>query len=555
MNNSAPTAPETPAKNMHFIREIIAEDNRSGKYGGKVVTRFPPEPNGYLHIGHAKAICLDFGMALENNGVCHLRMDDTNPVKEDVEYTDSIKEDVRWLGFDWGPHYYHASDYFEQMYELACGLIRDGKAYVCELSSEEWKDYRGIPTEPGKESPFRNRSPEENLDLFQRMRAGEFPDGAKVLRAKIDMASPNLHLRDPVIYRILHTPHPHAGDKWCIYPMYDYAHPIEDAIEQITHSMCTLEFEVHRPLYDWVIQNCRLFPSQQIEFARLALTYTVMSKRKLLELVQQGLVNGWDDPRMPTLSGLRRRGVPPTAIREFCERVGITKYESLTDVALLEHCIRDDLNKTARRAMAVLDPLRVVIENAGEIPTAIRGINNPEDPAAGEREIPFGAELFIEREDFALVPPPKYFRLSPGKAVRLRNAGFLTCTGVEQDAAGNVTAVRGRFDPMDAPIKVKATIHWVPAHAATPVEVRLYDRLFNVLEPDADKNVDFKTHLNPNSLQVVQALVEPSLLAVQPGDRFQFERIGYFYAEPDSRPGAPVFNRTVTLKDSWKSGA
>ncbi len=552
MNTPAPPAPDTPARNMHFIREIIAEDNRTGKYGGKVVTRFPPEPNGYLHIGHAKAICLDFGMALENNGECHLRMDDTNPVKEDVEYTDAIKADVRWLGFDWGPHYYHASDYFEQMYELACGLIRDGKAYICELTADEWKTYRGIPTEPGKESPFRNRSPEDNLDLFQRMRAGEFPDGSKVLRAKIDMASPNLHMRDPVIYRILHTPHPHAGDTWCIYPMYDYAHPIEDALEKITHSMCTLEFEVHRPLYDWVIRNCRLFPSQQMEFARLSLTYTVMSKRKLLELVQRKLVHGWDDPRMPTLCGLRRRGVPPAAIREFCERVGVTKYDSLTDVALLEHCIRDDLNKTARRAMAVLDPLRVVIDNPGALPASIRGANNPEDPAAGERDIPFGPELFIEREDFAESPPPKYFRLSPGKAVRLRNAGFLTCTGVEKDESGAVTAVRGTFAPMTERIKVKATIHWVAAHAAKPVEVRLYDRLFNVPEPDGDKDVDFKTHLNPDSLRTVQALVEPSLLEAMPGDRYQFERIGYFCADPDSRPGAPVFNRTVTLKDSWK---
>ena len=552
MNAPVPPAPETPAKNQHFIREIIAADARSGKYGGQVVTRFPPEPNGYLHIGHAKAICLDFGMALENGGECHLRMDDTNPVKEDVEYTDSIKADVRWLGFDWGPHYYHASDYFEQMYELACGLIRAGKAYVCELTAEQWKEYRGIPTEPGKESPFRKRSPEENLDLFQRMRAGEFPDGAKVLRAKIDMASPNLHLRDPVIYRILHTAHPHAGDKWCLYPMYDYAHPIEDALEKITHSMCTLEFEVHRPLYDWVIQNCNLFPSQQMEFARLSLTYTVMSKRKLLELVKLKLVNGWDDPRLPTLCGLRRRGVPPAAIREFCERVGITKYDSLTDVALLEHCIRDDLNRTARRAMAVLDPLRVVIENAAELPAAVRGANNPEDPAAGEREIPFGSELFIEREDFAEVPPPKYFRLSPGKAVRLRNAGFFTCTGVDKDAVGKVVAVRGTFAPMDAAIKVKATIHWVPARAAKPVEVRLYDRLFVVPEPDGDKEVDFKSHLNPDSLKTIQALVEPSLLEAKPGDRYQFERVGYFSADPDSRPGAPVFNRTVTLKDSWK---
>ena len=552
MTTEPTPTPAPPAKNMHFIREIIAADNRSGKYGGQVVTRFPPEPNGYLHIGHAKAICLDFGMALENNGRCHLRMDDTNPVKEDVEYTDAIKEDVRWLGFDWGPHYYHASDYFEQMYELACGLIRDGKAYVCELTSEEWKDYRGIPTEPGRESPFRQRSPEENLDLFQRMRAGEFPDGSKVLRAKIDMTSPNLHMRDPVIYRILHVPHHHAGDQWCIYPMYDYAHPIEKKKKKITHSMCTLEFEVHRPLYDWVIQNCNLFPSQQIEFARLELTYTVMSKRKLLELVRQKHVNGWDDPRLPTLCGLRRRGVPPAAIREFCERIGVTKYDSLTDVALLEHCIRDDLNKTVPRAMAVLDPVRLVFDNPDELPATIQAANNPEDPAAGAREIPFEPELFIEREDFAEVPPPKYFRLAPGKSVRLRNAGFVTCTGFEKDAAGNITLIRGRFTPMNQPVKVKATIHWVPAQAARPVEVRLYDRLFTVPEPDADKNVDFMTHLNPDSLQTVQALAEPSLLAAQPGDRFQFERIGYFYAEPDSRPNAPVFNRTVTLKDSWK---
>ena len=544
--------PANPAPPMHFIREMIAEDNRNGTFGGKVVTRFPPDPNGYLHVGHAKAICLDFGMALENGGECHLRMDDTNPVKEDVEYTDSIKADVRWLGFDWGPHYYHASDYFQNMYDLACGLVRDGKAYVCELTSEQWKDYRGIPTQPGKESPFRHRSPEENLDLFQRMRAGEFPDGSKVLRAKIDMASPNLHMRDPVRYRSLHVPPPHAGAQWCIYPMYDYAHPIEDAIEGVTHSLCTLEFEVHRPLYDWVIQNCRLFPSRQTEFARLSLTYTVMSKRKLLELVQLKLVDGWDDPRMPTLCGLRRRGVPPAAIRAFCERIGITKFDSLTDVALLEHCIRDELNKTAARAMAVLDPLRVVIENAADLPPSVRGANNPEDPAAGERLIPFGPELLIEREDFAVIPPPKYFRLSPGKSVRLRNAGFLTCTGVHKDANGLIVAVRGTFAPMDAPIKVKATIHWVAAHAAQPVQVRLYDRLFSVPEPDGDKSVDFKTHLNPASLRTATAHVEPALLAAKPGDRFQFERVGYFCADPDSRPNSPLFNRTATLKDSWK---
>ncbi len=547
-----PSSPNPAPKTLHFIREAIADDNRAGTYGGQVVTRFPPEPNGYLHIGHAKAICLDFGMAQEHHGECHLRMDDTNPAREEVEYTESIKTDVRWLGFDWGPHYYHASDYFEQMFDLACGLVRDGKAFVCEVTGDDWKHYRGIPTEPGKESPFRNRTPEENLDLFQRMRAGEFPDGAKVLRAKIDMASPNLHLRDPVLYRIRHMPHPHAGDKWCIYPSYDFAHPIEDALEKITHSLCTLEFEVHRPLYEWVIRNANLYPSRQIEFARLSLTYTVMSKRKLLELVQHNLVNGWDDPRLPTLCGLRRRGVPPAAIREFCERVGITKYDSITDVALLEHCIRDDLNRTAPRAMAVLAPLRVVIENPEDLPAAVQGAHNPEDPAAGERDIPFGHELFIERDDFAETPPPKFFRLSPGKAVRLRNAGFLTCTGVEKDDQGAIAAIRGTFAPMDAGIKVKATIHWVAAHAAKPVEVRLYDRLFNVSEPDGDKDVDFKTHLNPDSLRIVQALVEPSLLAARPGDRFQFERIGYFAADPDSQPGTPVFNRTVTLKDSWK---
>ena len=552
MNETTPAAAPAPTtKNMHFIREMIAEDIRAGRNGGKVVTRFPPEPNGYLHIGHAKAFCLDFGMALENGGECHLRMDDTNPVREDIEYTEAIQKDIRWLGFDWGPHFYHASDYFGKMYDLACQLIREGKAYVCSLTAEQWKEHRGIPTEPGKPSPWRDTPPEENLALFERMRAGEFADGEKVLRAKIDMASPNLHMRDPVIYRILHATHPHTGDAWCIYPMYDFAHPIEDALEGVTHSLCTLEFEVHRPLYDWVIRNCNLFPSRQTEFARLSLTYTVMSKRKLLELVQTKLVNGWDDPRMPTLCGLRRRGVPPEAIRDFCETIGITKYDSLTDVAVLEHCIRDALNKTARRAMAVLDPLKVVIENPADLPAAVTGPVNPEDPSAGDRTIPFGPELWIEREDFAEVPPPKYFRLSPGKSVRLRYAGYLTCTGVDKAPDGTVTAGRGRVAPMTEKVKVKATIHWVPADAAA-VEVRLYDRLFDVPEPDADKDVDFKTHLNPDSLKTATALVEPSLLAAAPGDAYQFERIGYFAADPDSKPGAPVFNRTVTLKDSWK---
>ena len=546
--------PETSggeSRPVHFIRERIAEDNKSGKYGGRVVTRFPPEPNGYLHIGHAKAFCLDFGMALENGGVCHLRMDDTNPVREDVEYTEAIQKDIRWLGFDWGEHFYFASDYFGKMYELACQLIREGKAYVCSLSAEEWKKHRGVPTQPGLPSPFRDTSPEVNLDLFQRMCAGEFPDGSRVLRAKIDMASPNLHMRDPVIYRILHAPHPHTGTEWCIYPMYDFAHPIEDALEGVTHSMCTLEFEVHRPLYDWVIQNCHLFPSQQMEFARLNLTYTVMSKRKLLELVQTGLVKGWDDPRMPTLCGLRRRGVPPEAIREFCELIGVTKFDSLTDVALLEHCIRDALNRTAKRAMAVFMPLRVVVDNPEALPESVSGAINPEDPAAGERAIPVTPELFIEEEDFAENPPPKFFRLSVGKTVRLRYLGFLSCTSFEKGADGRISAVHGTYHPMSDNLKVKATIHWVPSSAES-VEVRLYDRLFNVPEPDADKDVDFKTHLNPDSLSVAQALVEPSLMAAKPGDAFQFERIGYFAADADSNPGAPIFNRTVTLKDSWK---
>ncbi len=549
MNTSEPSGGEN--RTLHFIRERIAEDNASGKYGGRVVTRFPPEPNGYLHIGHAKAFCLDFGMALENGGVCHLRMDDTNPVREDVEYTEAIQKDIRWLGFDWGEHFYCASDYFGKMYELACQLIREGKAYVCSLSAEEWKTHRGVPTQPGIPSPFRDTPPEENLDLFRRMKAGEFPDGSRVLRAKIDMASPNLHMRDPVIYRILHAPHPHTGTEWCIYPMYDFAHPIEDALEGVTHSLCTLEFEVHRPLYDWVIQNCRLFPSQQMEFARLNLTYTVMSKRKLLELVQTGLVKGWDDPRMPTLCGLRRRGVPPEAIREFCEIIGVTKFDSLTDVALLEHCIRDALNRTAKRAMAVLRPLRVVIDNPEALPESVLGANNPEDPASGERSIPVTPEIFIEEDDFAEVPPPKFFRLSVGKTVRLRYAGFLTCTSVEKDADGRIVALHGTFNPMSDNLKVKATIHWVPSSAES-VEVRLYDRLFNVPEPDADKDVDFKTHLNPDSLKTATALVEPSLMSAKCGESFQFERIGYFAADPDSKPGAPVFNRTVTLKDSWK---
>lgn len=539
---------------MHFIREMISEDVKAGKNGGKVVTRFPPEPNGYLHIGHAKAICLDFGMAQEFGGICHLRMDDTNPAKESVEYVENIKKDVRWLGWDWGEHFFYSSHYFERMYEVARDLIRKSNAYVCELTQEEWKEYRGAPTRPGKESPYRNRSVEENLDLFARMRAGEFPDGTLCLRAKIDMASPNIHLRDPVLYRIMRERHYLTGDDWCIYPMYDFAHPLEDAFEGITHSLCTIEFEVHRPLYDWVVDHLEGLTTRprQIEFARLNLTYTVMSKRKLLELVQKKLVNGWDDPRMPTISGLRRRGVPPEAIRAFCEEIGITKYESLTDVALLEYCIRQALNKTAQRRMAVLQPLPVTIENAGDLPTSVEATNNPEDPSAGARQIPFGAKLFIERDDFMEVPPPKYFRLSPGKTVRIRYAGFLTCTGVEKNDDGTVSGITCRWDPPEAQIKVKGTIHWVPAASTHKAETRLYDRLFTVEQPDAEEGKDFTELLNPDSLKTVTAFLEPSLAEAKPGEQFQFERLGYFVADAiDSAPGRPAFSRTVTLKDAW----
>ncbi len=539
-------------KPMHFIREIIAADLQAGAVPG-VVTRFPPEPNGYLHIGHAKAICLDFGMAREFGGRCHLRMDDTNPAKETIEYVENIKKDVRWLGFDWGDHFYYSAHYFERMYEVACDLIRRDKAYVCELTQEQWKEYRGVPTRPGKESPFRNRPPAESLDLLARMRAGAFPDGTLCLRAKIDMASPNLHLRDPVIYRIMREPHYLTGDTWVIYPMYDFAHPLEDAFEGITHSLCTLEFEVHRPLYDWVIAQLNLpVPPRQFEFARLNLSYTVMSKRKLLQLVQEQRVNGWDDPRLPTVSGMRRRGYPAAAIRAFCERIGITKYESLTDVALLEHCVRDALNKSAARRMVVMDPLKVVIENADALPAHVNAVNNPEEEAAGSRRIPFGRELLIERDDFMEVAPPKYFRLSPGQSVRIRYAGFLTCTGVQKDGAGKVTGITCRWEPPTAERKVKGTLHWVPATQAVPVEVRLYDRLFTVEEPDAHETRDFKEFLNPASLAVTTAQAEPALREAKPGEAFQFERVGYFVADAeDSQPGVPVFNRTVTLKDAW----
>ena len=550
-NNAAP---------LDFIREMVAADMKSGKYNGKVVTRFPPEPNGYLHIGHAKAICLDFGIAAENNGVCHLRFDDTNPTKEDTEYEESIQNDVRWLGFDFGKHLYYASDYFERMYECAVELIKRGKAYVCDLSAEEWDEYRGDLANPGKESPGRKRSVEENLDLFARMRAGEFEDGAKVLRARIDMASPNINMRDPVIYRIRRAHHFRHGDKWCIYPMYDYAHPLEDAFEGVTHSLCTLEFEIHRPLYDWVLDSLGYkFPDrpQQTEFSRLNLTYTVMSKRKLLQLVKENHVHGWDDPRMPTLSGMRRRGIPASAIRRLCKMVGVTKFDGLTDVAVLEYCVREELNSSAPRFLAVLDPLKVTITNFPEEGVEpLDAVNNPEDPTAGCRKLAFTRELYIEKSDFMMEPPKGYFRLAPGKEVRLRYGYFIKCEEVVTDAAGNVIELKCSFDPAtrggSAPDgrKVKGTIHWVSASESVPAEVRLYDRLFSVEQPGAD-GVDFLTQLNADSLKVVTGRLEPELAKLASGSTVQFERLGYFTVDPDSAPGKPVFNRTVTLKDSW----
>jgi len=552
---------DKPAVPSDFIRDIITADLAAGRQS-RIITRFPPEPNGYLHIGHAKAICIDFGTALEFGGQCHLRMDDTNPSKETMEYVDSIKNDVRWLGFDWGGNFFFSADYFETMVECARTLIKKGKAYVCELTLDQWKEYRGIPTQPGRESPSRNRPVAESLDLFARMRAGEFPDGTLCVRAKIDMASPNLHLRDPVIYRIMRAHHYRAGGQWCIYPTYDFAHPIEDALEKVTHSLCTLEFEVHRPLYDWFIQELGFDPKpRQIEFARLNVTYTVLSKRKLLELVRDGLVTGWDDPRMPTITGLRRRGFTPESIREFCRRVGVTKFDGYTDIALLEFCLREELNKSAPRAMAVLDPVRVVIENypVGQVEW-IDAVNNPEDPAAGSRTIPFSRELYIEADDFREDSPKKYFRLAPGKEVRLRYGYFITCTGFTRDeTTGRVTEIRCAYDPAtrggNAPDgrKVKGTIHWVSATHGLPAEIRLYDRLFKVEHPeDVPDGVDYKSNLNPASLNVVRAVVEPSLAQAAPGARFQFERKGYFIADSqDHRTPSPVFNQIVPLKDSW----
>ena len=544
-----------------FVRQIIDEDMKTGKWGGRVHTRFPPEPNGYLHIGHAKSICLNFGIAKEYGGKCNLRFDDTNPEKEDVEYVDSIMEDVRWLGFDWEDRLLYASDYFEQLYLWAEQLIRDDKAYVCSLPLEEIRSGRGTPTEAGVASPYRSRSVEENLDLFRRMRAGEFPDGAHVLRAKIDMGHKHMLLRDPIMYRIRHAEHHRTGHKWCIYPTYDYTHGQSDSLEGITHSICTLEFENHRPLYDWYCESLGIHHPQQIEFNRLNLTYTMMSKRRLLELVQAKFVSGWDDPRMPTLRGLRRRGYTPEAIRAFVTYVGVTKTPATMDMGVLENHIREDLNKRAERRMAVLNPLKVVITNYPEDQTEeMDAINNPEDASAGSRKVPFSRELYLERDDFMEDPPKKFFRLSPGKEVRLRWAYFVTCTNVVKDASGHITEIHCTYDPAtkggDAPDgrKVKATLHWVSAKHAVKAEVRLYDHLFAKEDPDdvSDPSLDWKSNLNPNSLVVVKdAMLEPSLGKASIGERFQFERLGYFCVDIESKSDAVVFNRTVTLKDSW----
>ncbi len=544
-----------------FIREAIEADLASGKNERRVATRFPPEPNGYLHIGHAKAICVNFGIAEEYRGTANLRFDDTNPVKEEVEYVDAIQEDMRWLGFDWGDRLYFASDYFEEFYRYAVRLIEKGEAYVDSLTADEMREYRGTLTEPGRESPYRDRSVEDNLDLFRRMRAGEFEDGAHVLRAKIDMASGNLNLRDPTLYRIRKARHHRTGDSWVIYPMYDYAHPLSDAIEGITHSLCSLEYEDHRPLYDWVVEEAETpFRPRQIEFARLKLSYTVLSKRRLLRLVREGLVSGWDDPRMPTLRGMRRRGYTPEAIRTFADRIGLAKRDSLVDVAQLEHAVREDLNARAPRVLAVLDPLRVVIENFPEDRVEeIEAVNNPEDETAGTRKVPFSRVLYIEREDFREDPPKKFFRLAPGREVRLRYAYLVTCTSVSKDEAGKVTELRCAYDPKTrggSPPdgrKVKATLHWVSAAHARDAEVRLYDRLFTRENPDdVEEGEDFTASLNSDSLKVVSgAKVEPGLESAAPGDFFQFERQGYFAVDPDSAPGKLVFNRTVSLKDAW----
>ena len=551
------TTPETVTSN--FVRDIIIDDLKTGKYQGRVHTRFPPEPNGYLHIGHAKSICLNFGLAAEFGGKCNLRFDDTNPEKEETEYVKSIMENIRWLGFDWEDRLYYASDYFEQLYKWAVQLIKAGKAYVCDLSAEQMRQYRGTLTEPGKESPYHNRSVEENLDLFERMRAGEFPDGARTLRSKIDMASPNLNMRDPVMYRILHAEHHRTGDKWCIYPMYDFTHGQSDSIERITHSICTLEFEDHRPLYDWYVEQLGIYHPQQIEFDRLNLTYTVLSKRKLLTLVQEGHVRGWDDPRMPTLAGIRRRGYTPEAIRNFCTSIGVSKTNGILELGLLEHFVREDLNKRAPRVMAVLRPLRLVIDNypEGQV-EMLEAVNNPEDASMGTRQVPFSRVLYIEQEDFREDPPKQFFRLAPGREVRLRYGYFITCTGVVKDEkTGEVVELHCTYDPAtrggNAPDgrRVKSTIHWVSAAQALDAEVRLYDYMFDRPNPN-EEGVVFTKFLNPKSLEIVDNVkLEPSLAGAAPFSHFQFERLGYFCADPDSTATRPVFNRTAALRDTW----
>ncbi len=543
---------------LDFVREAVAEDLRIGRFDGRVVTRFPPEPNGFLHIGHAKAICLDFGVAADNNGTCHLRFDDTNPIKEEDRFVEAIRRDIRWLGFDWGEHEYFASDYYEQLYEYACDLIRKGKAFVCDLGSDEIREYRGTLKEPGRESPGRDRSVAESLDLFERMRAGEFADGSRTLRARIDMGSPNLNMRVPVMYRVLRAHHHRTGDAWCIYPMYDFAHGQSDAIEQITHSLCTLEFEDHRPLYDWFLDALDIYHPRQIEFARLNISYTVLSKRKLVQLVEAGHVAGWDDPRMPAIAAMRRRGYTAEAIRAFCEKLGVTKHNSLTDVALLEHCLREDLNKRSPRVMGVLRPLKLVIENypEGQV-EQMDAVNNPEDPDAGTRQVPFSRELYIEQDDFREDPPRKFFRLAPGREVRLRYGYLVTCTDVVKDDAGEVVELRCTYDPEtrggSTPDgrKVKATLHWVSAAHAVEAEVRLYDRLFKTSRPGKESG-NYIDDLNPDSLKVLSGCrVEPSVAGASPGHRCQFERQGYFCVDPDTTDTRPVFNLTVPLRDAW----
>lgn len=556
-SSELPGESKTP---VNFIHAIIEEDIRNGKNGGRVHTRFPPEPNGYLHIGHAKSICLNFGTALKYNGKCNLRFDDTNPVKEDVEYVDSIRDDVHWLGFDWEGREFFASDYFHQIYEFAEKLIQKGKAYVCDLSAEQIAEQKGSPTRPGQESPYRNRPVEESLDLFRRMKAGEFAEGSRVLRAKIDMASPNMHMRDPILYRIIHTEHHRTGNEWCIYPMYDFAHGQSDSIEGITHSICTLEFEVHRPLYDWCIRELEIFAPQQIEFARLNMTYTVMSKRKLLELVKNNFVNGWDDPRMPTISGLRRRGYTPESIRNFADLVGVAKRENVIDVGLLEYCVREDLNKNAQRVMGVINPVKLIITNYPEdLTEEMPAVNNPEKPESGTRPVAFSRELYIEREDFMEDPPAKFFRLAPGREVRLKYAYIIKCESVVKDPeTGEITEIHCTYDPEtlsgrpESNRKVKGTLHWVSAKHALEAEIRLYDRLFMSETPeDVEEGEDYKKNLNPDSLKVLSGFVELSLEKSSPLGHYQFERLGYFCKDSELNNGKPVFNRTVALKDSW----